>query len=73
MPALDTFTLILLVICGSLAFLFLSVCFFARIEGFRYEMQYINGEIRRTEGSERAYWIKRRRRLWLSLIPFVRY
>ena len=40
---------------------------------FVAELQYLNSEIERTDGEERAYWISRRRRLWLSLLPFVNY
>lgn len=40
---------------------------------FRLELKSLNCEIERTEGRERKYWKKRRRRLWLSLIPFVKY
>ena len=40
---------------------------------FSKELRYLNNEIGRTRGSEQARWKRRRRRLWLSLIPFVRY
>lgn len=40
---------------------------------FSQELKYINNEIGRTSGSEQRYWIRRKRRLWLSLIPFVKY
>ncbi len=40
---------------------------------FSRELRYINSEIARTVGSERRYWLQQRRKLWLSLIPFVRY
>ena len=30
-------------------------------------------EIGRTTGAERRHWIRQKRRLWLSLIPFVKY
>lgn len=40
---------------------------------FITELQYLNNEIERTDGEERAYWLSRRRRLWLSLLPFVNY
>ena len=50
--------------------LFGLVCF---INDFSQELRYLNIEIRRTDGAERRHWIRQRRRLWLSLIPFVRY
>lgn len=40
---------------------------------FVTELQYLNSEIERTDGEERAYWLSRRRRLWLSLLPFIKY
>ena len=40
---------------------------------FSYELKLLNCEINRTTGSERRHWIRKRRRLWLSLIPFVKY
>ena len=40
---------------------------------FVAELEYLNNEIERTDGDERAYWLSRRRRLWLSLLPFVKY
>lgn len=43
------------------------------INDFSNELRYLNNEINRTRGAERMKWIKRRRKLWLSLIPFVKY
>lgn len=43
------------------------------LTAFTKELRYVNEEIARTEGTERRYWLHRRRRLWLSLIPFVKY
>ena len=43
------------------------------INDFQHELRYLNNEIGRTEGAERKHYIRQRRRLWLSLIPFVRY
>lgn len=43
------------------------------IYDFSSELYYLNIEIERTEGEERSWYIRQRRRLWLSLIPFVRY
>lgn len=44
-----------------------------RISGFIQELRYLNTEIARTTGEQRRHWLRLRRRLWLSLIPFVRY
>ena len=43
-----------------------------RLAEFKRELKYLNTEIRRTRGSERDYWQKRKRRLWLSVVPFFR-
>ena len=40
---------------------------------FTHELRYLNCEIARTVGAERKRWIRKRRRLWLSIIPFVKY
>ena len=39
---------------------------------FSQQLRYLNKEIRRTRGAERKLWKRRRRRLWLSLLPFFR-
>lgn len=49
------------------------VWFAQRVNDFSHELRYLNNEIGRTEGEEREHWIRQRRRLWLSLIPFVKY
>ena len=43
------------------------------IRDFRDELKYINMEIGRTDGRERAHWEKKKKKLWLSLIPFFPY
>lgn len=47
---------------------------FARfVNDFSRELRMLNNEVRRTYGAERRYWLRQRRRLWLSLLPFFRY
>ncbi len=46
---------------------------FFSLREFQRELIYLNCEIKRSHGAERRHYIKRRRRLWLSLIPFVKY
>lgn len=61
---------------GLIAFGFLILLLFGFaqfINEFSQELKYLNNEIGRTSGEERRYWIRRRRQLWLSLIPFVKY
>ena len=42
-------------------------------QAFMRELRYLNQEIARTTGRERQHYIRRKKRLFLSLIPFVRY
>lgn len=61
---------------GIVAAFFLFLLLFGLVSflnDFSQELRYLNSEIRRTEGDEQIYWIRQRRRLWLSLIPFVKY
>ena len=43
------------------------------LEGFRWELKRLNIEIGRTTGEEQKMWRTRRRKLWLSLLPFIKY
>lgn len=61
---------ILLIVIILILFNVGLACF---LNDFSFELKRINCEINRTEGDERCHWIRKRRRLWLSLIPFVRY
>ena len=61
---------------GIVAAFFLFLLLFGLVSffnDFSQELKYINCEIQRNTGAERRYWIRKRRRLWLSLIPFVKY
>lgn len=58
---------VVLILLGSVFGLALLVTDFSR------ELRYLNIEIGRTEGEERQHYIRQRRRLWLSLLPFVHY
>ena len=49
----------------------IKIAFF--FKNFSGELKYINIEIGRTDGAERKHWQKRKRKLLLSLIPFVKY
>lgn len=51
----------------------LALAFACFLTNFSKELKYLNNEIGRTEGMERKRWVRRRRRLWLSLIPFIKY
>ena len=43
------------------------------LQSFLMELRYLDKEIERTAGEEKQHWIKRKKRLLLSWIPFVRY
>ena len=61
---------------GIVAAFFLILLLFGLvsfINDFSSELRCLNNEIERTTGAERRHWIRQRRRLWLSLIPFVKY
>ena len=40
---------------------------------FTRELRYLNMEIARSEGTEQVHWRRKKRRLWLSVLPFVKY
>jgi hypothetical protein len=40
---------------------------------FARELRYLNCEIGRTTGERLEHFKKQKKRLWLSLIPFVKY
>ena len=40
------------------------------VQGFRNDLKYIEMEIHRTDGREQAHWKRRKKELYLSLIPF---
>ena len=66
-----TYWLAVLLIAMLLLGLFIKLCII--INDFSVTLGHLTGEIRRTVGAERRYYIRQRRRLWLSLFPFVRF
>ncbi|MBQ8533482.1 MAG: hypothetical protein IJ462_01450 [Clostridia bacterium] len=58
--------LVILCIVAVLIFVLAIKLTFSLIN-FKEELRYINMEIHRTDGEDRKYWKKKRRRLWLSL------
>lgn len=76
MPQANTFDIGFWFAVGALAALFFILFMFAMISyfiAFYDELRYLRNEINRTDGAERQYWMRQKRRLWLSLIPFVKY
>lgn len=53
--------------------LIVLLCSAPWIRWFRQELKYINSEIGRNEGREKERWKRRKKRLLLSIIPFVKY
>lgn len=66
-------TTLFLCLFAILALPIILVLIGLRINEFMQELRYLNTEISRTTGEQRRHWLRCRRRLWLSLIPFVRY
>lgn len=58
---------------GAVVLILLIIKFAAFMNVFSRELRILNCEIARTTGSEQQYWIRKKRKLWLSLIPFVKY
>lgn len=71
--AVDNRVWIILGIFAMIFALVVLVRFFIFLEDFTAELKNLNAEIRNSEGEEREYYKNMRRRLWLSLIPFVEY
>lgn len=71
-PELDTFTTVLLAIVIAFFAVLILVGLTAKISEFSHDLDYLNREIARTEGAERECWKRKKRRLWLSLLPFYR-
>lgn len=69
---LDTATMAMLVFVMLFLAFGIMVSLAMKISDFYKELQYLKREIGRTEGAERQYWLREKRRLWMSLIPFCR-
>lgn len=70
---MDNGLIIVCVVLGAMILLLASIRFAIWFQAFRKELRYVNSEISRTTGRERAHWERRKKRLLLSLIPFVGY
>ena len=62
----------LIVVLVGVFVLILFVALAVKVKAFRDDLEYLNMEIRRTTGSDRKYWKKKRRKLWLSLLFGIR-
>ena len=70
---LDTDALQLLNIVVIAFGAFLAILFAQWFINFRKQLRDINNEIKRTYGREKERWIDKKRKLLLSIIPFVKY
>ena len=70
-PVMDIYWLIALLVLLLVPLVTVSLVVFFR--DFTRQLTYLNSEIERSEGRQRQHWIRRRRRLWLSLLPFIKY
>ena len=69
LDGLTIFALILLVlIFGAL----LIGSFSVKLSRFLEERRYINMELQRCRAGQRKYWLQKRRRSWMLLLPFYR-
>ena len=64
---------ILVIVLAVILMLGLVIWLARAVDKFFGELRYLNMEIGRTAGAEQRHYLRRRRRLWLSLIPFVKY
>ncbi len=76
MPQTNNFDMGFWLVAGILILFFFILFLYALISyfiEFYDELRYLCNEINQTDGAERKYWMRKKRRLWLSLIPFVKY
>lgn len=64
--------ILLWLFCAAAGFVLLLVIAL-RFRDFSKELRYVNQEIARSTGQEQLCWIRRRKKLFLSLLPFVKY
>lgn len=66
-------SIIVLCIIGFLILILAVTRLAMFLQWFCRELRYVEKEIDRTHGAEKEHWKKRKKRLWRSLLPFVRY
>lgn len=69
----DALIFVLGAVVGIILLAAVILRFVTWLSEFQQELDMLNTEIGRTSGREQRYWLKRKRRLWLSIIPFVKY
>lgn len=66
----ETLVIILFSIFAAFLVIVLVLSIARRLQYFSKRLRYLKLEIRRTSGRERKYWIRKKRKLWLSWLPF---
>lgn len=69
----DNTLLTAVIIIGAIVLFFTIVAAVMVLQRFSRDLTRLNREIHRSSDDDKCYWLKKRRRLWLSLIPFVPY
>ena len=72
-PVIDGVTIAAVAVVLGFVALGAGLAFVKWWRDFREELEDIKYEISISKGREREWWIRRRRRLWLSILPFVKY
>lgn len=72
-PVIDGVTIAAVAIILGFVAVGAGMAFLKWWKNFREELEDIRYEINISKGREREWWIRRRRRLWLSVLPFVKY
>ena len=70
---MDPVALVFLLIITIISAIVILTAIIFKVRNFSQELEYINCEILRSQGREKLYWQRKRKKLFLSLIPFVRY
>ena len=66
--------MLLLFLAGVIVLFIWIIWFSSFLNKFQRELKHLNNRIEQSINErERMHYIRRRRRLWLSLIPFVKY
>lgn len=71
-PELNPLAIMSAVLLALFFLIMLAAALGQKISSFCDELKYLNSEIQRAEPDKREIWLRRRRRLWLSLLPFVK-
>jgi len=69
----DAYVWLIVGLCALFIVVLLSYKFFTWMKWVSREVRYLNREIRRAPQAEKKHWIRRKRRLVWSWLPFVKY